>query len=303
MHKEQPHFPKWLPWAIAFFVAGYLSTTLVVGYFALRGQSSAKLDALARWLPIPAARVDGTFVWMREYIDYRTFVNTFMARSQQAGQVVNPEVPVSQQVLDLIVSNRILERAAREGDVVVTRSEVDAAFKTILVAQSGEGQPRDVSEAELNSILTELYGSDQGRLRDLIRLKLIENKVRSDVLEQVNFRQILVSDEGQANDLIGRLKNGDKFEDLAKEFSQHQESRDQGGAIGFVSRGEQLPAIEESIFTAPIGLIGTAIKTDFGFHIIEIVEKKGTVQQAYDTWFVDAEQRFGVHRYLKASSS
>ena len=240
-----PHFPihrtpRWLPWAIASLSSIYLILTIGVAVPLLRGNDSPKLRALARWLPIPVARVDGQLIWARQYLDYRAFIETFVARSKEAGQAINPDTPIGQQVLNLLVSNATIERASKSAGINVSSLEVTAAFKDVLVLQGGDGQPREVSEQELNTILHELYGSNQARLRDLIRIRLLQDKVKKDLLEQVHFRQILVDSENEAKDLIGQLKGGSDFVALAKDHSKHAESRDAGGDMGFVVLGEQL---------------------------------------------------------------
>lgn len=289
--------PRWLPWAIAGLTVLYLVTAVAVGSVLLRGDDSPRIRALARWLPIPVARVDGQLIWARDYLDYRTFIETFVARSNEAGQAIDTTAPIGQQVINLLVSSTTIERAARADGISVTSAEVQGAFDDILVAQSGQ-EPREVTEDELNTILHELYGSSKERLYDLIRIRLYEDKVKSELLEQARFRHILVQDEGKAKDLIDQLKGGADFSQLAKDHSEHLESRDNGGDVGFVTRGQQLEPIEQAIFTNDIRLLEEPIKTDFGYHVVEILEKKGRVQQSFDAWLADAEQRLHSTVYL-----
>lgn len=294
--------PAAVPWVLVALVAAYIATTVWVGRAFLSGSQSPKILAAATWLPIPVARVDGEFIWARQYLAYRTFIKTFIDRAQQNGQAIDTATPVDDQVIQLVVSNRTVERAAKHAHLSVSDKEIDAAYNDILVAQGGGGEPKQVSRDELNTILKDLYGSSQGQLRDLIRVRLLENKVREQLLEQVNFRQILVTDEAQANDLVKRLQGGEKFEDLAKQYSQHAESRDNGGTIGFVARGQQLPAIESAIFTNPVGLITTPVKSDFGFHVIEILEKRGTIQQSFEDWLESVRNDYRIRTYYHPSA-
>ncbi len=290
--------PKALPWVIVLLIAIYLGITVGVGRAFLAGSESPKILAAASWLPIPVARVDGQLVWARQYLQYRTFIQTFIERAQQNGQPIDTATPLNDQVIQLLVSNRTVERAAKTAGIRVSNEEIDAAYSEILVAQGGGGEAREVSEEELNTILHELYGSTQGQLRELIRVRLLENKVRQEVLEQVNFRQILVTDEAKANELLGKIQGGEAFDGLAKEFSQHSESRENGGNIGFVARGDQPSAeIEAAIFASPIGLIPQPVKSDFGYHIIEVLEKKGAVQQSFEDWLATARNDYRIRVY------
>lgn len=296
------HPPRWVPWTIAGLTVAYLLTAVIVGAALLRGNDSARVRALARWLPIPVARVDGQLIWARDYLDYRTFIETFVARSNEAGQAIDTAQPIGQQVINLLVSNTTIERAARADGIAVSSAEVQKAFDDILIAQSGQ-EPREVSEEELNTILHELYGSSKTRLYDLIRIRLYEDKVKSDLLEQVQFRHVLVGDEAKARELIGQLQNGGDFAQLAKDHSEHLESRDNGGDVGFVTRGQQLEPIEQAIFAGTTGVLPDPVKSDFGFHVIEVLEKKGRVQQSFDAWLADAEQRLHSTVYLSLPAS
>lgn len=293
--------PKWLPWVIAGVLLAYLLTAAIVGTLLLRGNDTNVVASLSRWLPIPVARVDGQLIWARQYLDYRAFIETFVARSNEAGEAINPDTPIGQQVINLLISNTVIERATKDAGLTVRSSELDAAFDDLLVAQSGDA-PRQVSEQELEQILEELYGSSKERLRDLIAVRLLEDKVRNELLQQVRFRHILIQDEGRAKEVLQRLKDGGNFEELAREFSEHVESRDNGGDIGFVARGTQLAQLEDVIFTHGPGLIGDPVKSDFGYHLIEILEVKGTVQQSFDAWRADAERRYPSTVYLKLTS-
>lgn len=294
--------PKWVPVSVAAIGASYLLATLATGALLLRGSDSPKLRTVARWVPVPVASVDGQLIWARDYLDYRTFIETFVARSKEAGQVISADTPIGQQVLSLLTSNTTIERAAVSAGIAVNSSEVEAAYRNILVLQGGDGTARQVSQEQLDTILAELYGSNQDRLKELIRIRLLQDKVQSQLLEQVHFRQILVSAEAEAKDLITKVKEGGDFAALAKEHSKHEESRDLGGDMGFVSRGQQLDAIQTVLFSAPIGLVGEPVKTDFGFHVLSIEEKKGTVQQSYEQWLADQQAKAHVSIYLHAEN-
>ena len=290
--------PKWLPWTIAGVALAYFLVAAVVGALLLRGNDALQTRALARWLPIPVARVGGQLVWARSYLDYRTFIETFLTRTNQSTDVIATDAPLGSQVINLLVANCTLERAAKSEGVVISKAEIDAAYDDILVAQGGDA-PRDVSQEELQNILHELYGSSQGQLRELIRIRLIEDKVRNDLIEQVHFRHILIRDEGRAREVLDRLKKGEDFVALANEFSEHLESRDNGGDMGFVSRGQQSESIERAIFSSGIGLVGEPAQSDFGYHLIEVLEKKGRIQQSFDGWLNDARNRLHANVYLK----
>jgi len=75
----------------------------------------------------------------------------------------------------------------------------------------------------------------------------------------------------QAEDIRARLKKDPgQFEALAKEFSQDPGSSSRGGDLGFFGRGTMVPAFEDAAFAQPKGEIGDVVRSDFGFHIIQV---------------------------------
>jgi len=75
--------------------------------------------------------------------------------------------------------------------------------------------------------------------------------------------------------LLQRVKNGENFEDLCQQFSEDPGSASRGGEIGFMQRGDFVPEFEEVAFLLEPGDISDVVKSRFGFHIIQCIERKG----------------------------
>lgn len=71
------------------------------------------------------------------------------------------------------------------------------------------------------------------------------------------------------------ILNGLPFEEAAKSFSQDPGSRDAGGSLGFVSRGSLVPSFEKTAFTLEVGVLSEPVKSIFGYHLIQTMEKRG----------------------------
>jgi peptidyl-prolyl cis-trans isomerase SurA len=76
----------------------------------------------------------------------------------------------------------------------------------------------------------------------------------------------------QAEDLLRRVRAGEDFSDLAREFSEDPGSGVQGGDLGFFSRGTMVPEFEEVAFSLKPGEISDLVRTKYGFHIIRTDE-------------------------------
>ena len=91
--------------------------------------------------------------------------------------------------------------------------------------------------------------------------------------EEVHVRQILVHDEGVADDIEQKLKRGTSFETLSSEFSMAPNAK-KGGEIGFVGRGQLPKMFEDEIFALKPGGISTVIRTESSFHIFKVDERR-----------------------------
>ena len=81
--------------------------------------------------------------------------------------------------------------------------------------------------------------------------------------------------------MIDKLAKGEKFEVLAKQFSLDG-SKDYGGDLGYFSAPEMVPAFSEAAFKLKKGELSAPIKTDFGWHVIKLEDRKQGVAQPYD---------------------
>lgn len=98
-----------------------------------------------------------------------------------------------------------------------------------------------------------------------------------------------------ATDIRQRILDGEDFAALAAEYSDDPGSGANGGDLGWASRGAYVPEFDETVFSLPIGETSEPIKTQFGYHIIQVIERdenrpkdENTIaqekSQAFQTW-------------------
>jgi len=106
--------------------------------------------------------------------------------------------------------------------------------------------------------------------------------------EQVRASHILLKTEGKddaavkarAEDLLKQAKGGADFAALAKKFSEDDASAKNGGDLDYFGRGRMVPEFDAVAFSLEPGQISDLVKTQYGYHIIKVVEKKlGTTQE------------------------
>ncbi|MBN8627131.1 MAG: peptidylprolyl isomerase [Planctomycetes bacterium] len=94
-------------------------------------------------------------------------------------------------------------------------------------------------------------------------------------LQKARARHILVPTEKQCNDLKLEIESGGaKFADLAKEHSECPSGQD-GGDLGEFRPGQMVPEFDKVVFSAPVNTIQGPVKTQFGYHLIEVTSRTG----------------------------
>ena len=100
--------------------------------------------------------------------------------------------------------------------------------------------------------------------------------------EEVSARHILVESEEKAKELKEKIKAGGDFAALAKEHTKDTGSKEDGGNLGYFSHGQMVPQFEEVVFKLNKGDVSDPVKTQFGWHLIKIEDKRFKQPPAFD---------------------
>jgi peptidyl-prolyl cis-trans isomerase D len=122
------------------------------------------------------------------------------------------------------------------------------------------------------------YGISEETLQSVYEAQLLRQKLLDEVTkdtprteEQVWARHILVETEKEAKDIYKRLKEGADFAELAKTSSKDTGSGVNGGDLGWFGKGQMVPEFEEAAFKLKVGEISEPVKSQFGYHIIQVL--------------------------------
>jgi peptidyl-prolyl cis-trans isomerase D len=122
--------------------------------------------------------------------------------------------------------------------------------------------------------------------------------------EQIQARHILFTGEdapAQAEAARERLRAGEDFEALARELSQDEATRGEGGDLGSFPRGRMLAAFEEAAFALQPGAVSEPVETERGVHLIRLEERRAALERALDE--VSEELATGLLREDRARDS
>lgn len=136
-------------------------------------------------------------------------------------------------------------------------------------------------------------------LRDVYWVQLMQDKVTDEAVQawyekniaeapaeqEAHARHILLESEEQAKKVAAEIEGGKSFEDAAKEYSRDPGSPDDGD-LGFFRKEEMVPEFAEAVFAMKPGEVSGPVQTQFGWHVIQLVEfrdlPRPTLEEAHD---------------------
>jgi len=86
---------------------------------------------------------------------------------------------------------------------------------------------------------------------------------------KIKCSHILVKKQSEAIEILNKIKNGEKFGKMARQFSTDSGSAKRDGSLGYFGRGKMVKEFENAAFTLQAGQISEPIKTQYGYHIIK----------------------------------
>jgi foldase protein PrsA len=205
--------------------------------------------------------------------------------------------PAARGVLQQMVTNDLIDQYAKDHNITVSQDEINKV-EDQYKAQYPNGQwdellkARGLTEQDVQDlirrqvILDKAVGGNIHITEAQIKDYFNKNHAQFDKPPMARARHILVPNLQIANKVEADLKSGKDFAAEAKQYSTDPGSRDKGGELGWFRKGQMVPAFENYAFTGPIGKISPPVKSPFGYHIIQVEERKpgstATLASAHD---------------------
>ena len=191
-------------------------------------------------------------------------------------------------ILDQLVSRQVLLQVAQKEGIQISEDFVEYRFQALKsqfsseeafleVLQKGKTNPdlwkKGVKETFLIKGLEELVSQDIEVTNEEVQNYWTSNQdaFKKDL---VHVRQVLVKTEADAKQIRAVLDQGKSFEEVIEEYSIDPLTKNQKGEMGWVSRGSSFKGFDEIVFRLKPQSISPPIKSRFGYHIFQVLEKK-----------------------------
>lgn len=162
--------------------------------------------------------------------------------------------------LEQVINSTIVEQKAEKTDVAndpeVAKRMIEAKQQIIRAVFMEHEIEKNLSDARIKKAYDKLV-AEQAKV------------------EEIKARHILVEKEDQAKDIIKKLSEGAKFEDLAKEYSKDTANKASGGDLGYFTKDAMVPEFADAVFKMKKGEVSKSpVKTQFGYHVVEVEDRR-----------------------------
>ena len=245
-----------------------------------------------------AARVNGQDISLAVF--QKQFFQFKVALSDQKIDLNTEEgraalAQVRLQVLNSLIELALIEQAASRMGIAITDDQLNTRVRETIAAGGGD--------EKFQAWLVE-SGISLEEFRDQLRAEMLTESVIhqitnavSDKTEQVHARHILLGSEDKAQEALRRVQAGEDFATVAREMSVDDITRTEGGDLGFFPKGMlSVPReVEDAAFALQPGQVSGVVRSPYGFHIIQVVERQSDrvlqpdvyqamKQKSFDEW-------------------
>ena len=286
-------WPKWKAIsktvAIA-IIALYVIGAAVFGVRLYKQHRFEKADLIASNIyPFPVASAGRGLVFNHQLQLWVNSSKNFASKNQM-------DVPsdLDQSIVKELADYLVVSQEADRMNVHLTDKEINDKFDLTIQGIGSQDQAVD--------FLKQMYGLSMSQFKRLITPMILVEKVKEDKFVKVKVRHILIKDEAKAKEIDQKAKDGADFAQLAKDNSEDQTSKDNGGLI---AEGEYLfresglvPEFEDAMFKLKVGEISDPVKSEYGYHIIKVDDRKGEIDLKYSDWLDGLRKKYPVRIWI-----
>ncbi len=178
------------------------------------------------------------------------------------------------------LKNKTFKQFDKELQESLVRNFVDAKLVAMEAKSTGIAETKDFKDKLENVKMKILQNSlFETQLKNAITDSKIDEEYKKIAASlqgksEAKVSAILVQTEDLAKEVKAKLASGSKFSDVAKKYSQDTSTGANGGELGYIVEGTILPTLDKKIFAMKAGEVSAPIKTEYGWHILKVEEKR-----------------------------
>lgn len=176
------------------------------------------------------------------------------------------------QVLRDMIDQELIEQAADELGISVSDADLETETDKLIEEVGGQAAfARKLAETQTSK------DDWMAMERAAILGRKVLDKVTADLADTAEFvraRQIFCKDQAACQAALDRLMAGEDFAALAAELSEDSSTKDQGGDLGWITRGSLLSQeLEAVVFSQALGERSAVVQSELGYHVVEVLER------------------------------
>jgi len=257
--------------------------------------ATAKIEILDR-----VAIIVGEGVVLESQVD--GMMQNIKKRYSEQGAALPPDEVLLEQVHERLIIQELQLQMAERAGIRVSDTELNASFQNIAqnnqlsleefietIESEGESYQDLREQVREEMIIQRVQRGRVGREVDITEQELNGFLATEGVINQLSpelfVRQILVSDENQALELIQKINNGSDFAELAKSKSKSNNAS-QGGEMGWRNLGDMPSLFANALKNKKKGFVSEPLKAGSGFYILKLEDKRGDLVRFEEQWNV-----------------
>lgn len=270
--------------------------------YGFKLENNKVVKAIGSVLPYPMAMVEYKPIYLSKYWGE---LDLIVKTCQEAKVGTDCQITDKDRsdVYTNLINEQVVLKLAKLNNISLADGKLDEEMKKISDQNGGD--------AEFAKLLQEKFGWSVDEFKQRVYLSLLAQEMEDKMVEKVNAKHLLImADKNakpediekakqKAQEALDKINKGEDFDAIVKEYSEDTSTKDSGGDLGFFARGVMVPEFEQAAFSLARGQVSGLIKTDFGWHIIKVIDKKGEIKQDFKSWLEEQKSKMRIWEFYK----
>jgi foldase protein PrsA len=300
--KKEEKSKKRFSWKI--MIISILSIILIIngvfayGIYAL-GWTNTPTKIFLKIFPYPAGHAGWSLVKVSDFYkdleSYQKYYQVAQGLDINSDEGKETFKTLKEDLMNLLIEEKVVAKEAKKLGIKVEKTEIDAEYDRLAQEQGEETLKKEIED---------LYGWDLNTFREKIKSALLREKLT----EKIATDDEINKDKKQkAEEVLAKAKAEEDFAKLAKDYSEDPASATEGGDLGWFAKGAMVEEFENVAFSLEKGQISDVVKTQYGYHIIKVTDKKDDQIKAshilikgadFAEWLEGKKSEYTTRRFL-----